>query len=438
MSADKSTLRSSALPLLCVWLAGLPRLRSETEGVPPPSDLGIATTRDADGTAHVFPTPKPTLPTLAPSPVPSPSTAAPAPAPTPPTPAPLPDECHTLAGVTFCAPNVKNRTPFPTPPPSPYPTRYPTPPPSPEWTPGPTPRHAPTGAYVITMRGEIGGYTSPDHPSWHPAAKSTQRFLQFDARSQSIFRRTLAQAWRVPQYDVLFTVDARTDNGIVLDFRVYTPDRHAANWVVRSARELRMMLQVKLRSEGFALGSTTEAGNFEFLAIHVHERTKWEVAHGERSTIPRCNCDPFTETSTVTFCTQSPTGGHIQVTHELRGDQNAPPGVAPAHFVDLHGEQLRSHRCKVQWPSFNCKCCDCENGVSDHPPAQPAPSPVPPKAKSYAGYPPHKDEGGGAQTPGQTFHNPWLDVDSTVDAHQWHRAADEVRPIPATFRRRRT
>ena len=308
----------------------------------------------------------------------------------------------------------------------------------------PTPQHAATGAFVVSMRGEIGGYTSPAHPSWHPAAKSTRRFLLFSSRRQEIFRRTLAEEWRVPPYNVRFTVDARTDNGILLEYSVFAATKRAANWIVESAKRLRMMLQVKLRASGFPLGSTTEAGNFEFLTTHIHERTKWEAQHGVHSTgsAPHCNCDPFTETSTVTFCQQNPSGGHLQVTHEVRRDPTAPPGVG-VRFVDLRSDQLRSHRCKVQWPSFNCKCCDCKHSVMGQHFAQNTPTTAAPHAAGYAGYPPQNNEGGGKETPGQVFHNPWLDVDATANAHQWHKASDEgkptnFRPLPANFRRRRT
>ena len=104
----------------------------------------------------------------------------------------------------------------------------------------PTPQHAATGAFVVSMRGEIGGYTSPAHPSWHPAAKSTRRFLLFSSRRQEIFRRTLAEEWRVPPYNVRFTVDARTDNGILLEYSGFAATKRAANWIVESAKRLRM------------------------------------------------------------------------------------------------------------------------------------------------------------------------------------------------------
>ena len=440
------------------------RLSAIAASAVPPEDLGVGgTVEDADGYMHYFPTPFPTPPTPVPTPRPTPPTQSPTPSPTPPTRAPtpkLPDECVTIGGKTFCAPNKKSRTPFPTSPPTRFPTLRPTPPPTPPPSPAPTPLHKVTGAFVVYMRLELGGYTSAKHPLWHPRSTTvgvqSKRFRDFDAVAADRLAKALSQDWSVPHYDVRSEVEERTDQGIVVGLRVYTPSFMVARFVAQSARRVRMMLQLTLRSHGFHVDSTRTAGNFEFTGISIHERKAWEAKHrhstGQEKGTPNCDCDPFTETSTVTFCEQDPKGGSLKVTHELPGNPNEPrpPGVAQARqFEELSGVTLRGHRCKLQWPSFQCKCCDCERGVADHPPSVsvpapapvstavraqapvPASAPVPDTARGVeatpvAGYPPHKDEGDDHPAHSM-FYNPWLHVNSVSSAmDEWHKASDEV------------
>ena len=441
------------------------KLSSIAASAVPPEDLGVGgTVEDADGYMHHFPTPFPTPPTPVPTPRPTPPTRSPTPSPTPPTRSPtprLPDECVTIGGKTFCAPNQKSRTPFPTSPPTKYPTPAPTLRPTPPPSPAPTPLHQVTGAFVVYMRLELGGYTSAKHPLWHPRSTTvgvaSKRFRDFDAAAADRLASALAQDWGVAHYDVRSEVEERTDQGIVVGLKVYAPSFMAARFVAQSARRVRMMLQMTLRSHGFHVGSTRTAGNFEFTGISIHERKAWEAKHrrstGQESGTLNCDCDPFTETSTVTFCEQDPKGGSLKVTHELTGNPNEarPPGVAQARqFEELVGSKLRGHRCKLQWPSFQCKCCDCERGVADHPPPVSAPAPAPRLAAApapvtvpasapvpaaaagaappAAGYPPREDEAGAAAPPAHSmFYNPWLHVNSvSTPMDEWHKASDEL------------